>query len=206
MNTTLRERQLQATHDLIIEVAMRLMHDNPDGPFSHEAVAAAAGIGARTVYRHFPSRDDLLQAMWIRLRDETGTRFPVSEEEIVPLTRTVFGNFDRHEALVRASLQTTGSAIRDRGAIEGRPAFQKSLSAILDGLSPKEQRRLVAVCLAIYSAPFWQLLRDRGVLSGPEAAGAAAWAIDTILQAARSASQEKTAGKTATPTEEGEEA
>ncbi|OAP36583.1 hypothetical protein AU381_19010 [Sinorhizobium glycinis] len=201
--TTLRERQVKATHDLILEVAMRLMHENPNGPFSHEIIAEAAGIGARTVYRHFPTRDDLLQAMWIRLRDKTGTRFPESEDEIVPLIRMAFSNFEEHEALVRASLQAAGSTIRDRGAIEGRPAFRKSLAAILDGLPPEEERRLVAVCLAIYSAPFWQLLRDRGLLSGREAGEAAAWAIDMILQSARAASQ-KSERQTATSAGEGE--
>jgi hypothetical protein len=48
-----------------------------------------------------------------------------------------------------------------------------------------EQRRLIAVCLAIYSAPFWQLLRDRGELTGDEPGEAAAWALESVLRAAK---------------------
>lgn len=183
---TLREKQVQATRDLILRVAMSMMRDRSDQPFSHEAIAEGAGVGARTVYRHFPSRADLLQAMWHRLREETETRFPQDEAEIVPLTRTQFGNFDEHAALVRASISLAGNEVRERGGVEGRAAFRKSLVKILTGLSPAEQRRLIAVCVAIYSAPFWQLLRDRGQLSEREAQQAGAWAIEAVINAAKS--------------------
>ena len=33
-------------------------------------------MGARTVYRHFPDRAELLQALWLRLRERTDTKFP----------------------------------------------------------------------------------------------------------------------------------
>jgi len=43
------------------------------------------------------------------------------------------------------------------------------------------RKRIVAVFVAIYSAPFWQLLRDRGGLSGPEAQAAVTWAMEALL-------------------------
>jgi AcrR family transcriptional regulator len=165
---------------------MEMLSQQPDQPFSHELIAEKAGMGTRTVYRHFPSRADLLQALWERLRETTQTRFPQNEEEIPDLTRTVFRNFDRHEAIVRASLASEANAeVRNRGAVEGRHAFRKSLARVLDGATPEEQRRLLAVCLAIYSAPFWQLLRDRGQLSGREAQEAAAWALEALITKSR---------------------
>jgi hypothetical protein len=36
--------------------------------------------------------------------------------------------------------------------------------------------------VAVYSAPFWQVLRDRGGLSGPDAQAAAEWTMRALLE------------------------
>jgi AcrR family transcriptional regulator len=183
---SLRERQTAITRDQILEVAWHLLVDHPQEPFSHEGIATRAGVGTRTVYRHFPRRTDLLQALWERARDETKTRFPLAEAEIVPLVRETFGHFHMHESVVRAALAFSAAPeLRSRGSLEGRPAFRRSLARILSRLPLSSQRRIVAVCLGIWSAPFWQLLRDRGELNGTEAQEAGAWTMTVILNAAR---------------------
>lgn len=175
-----------ATRQLIVDTALRLVLAEPGEPVTHERIAEIAGIGVRTTYRHYPSRAALMQALWERIRTETNTRFPSTEAEVVTFARTQFLEFNRQEALVRASLSFSASTeLRARGSLEGRPAFRKSLAAITAALPPIEQRRLIALCLAIYSAPFWQLLRDRGELINDEPGEAAAWALDTLLTAAR---------------------
>ena len=52
-------------------------------------------------------------------------------------------------------------------------------------LPADEGDRLIAACLAIYSAPFWQMLRDRGQLTASEAREAGVAAMDALLTAAR---------------------
>ena len=184
--TSWRQQQTAKTRDHIVAVATSLLVDAPTEPFSHERVAQAAGLGARTVYRHFPTRADLMQALWERVRDETHTRFPSTEEEVVTFARTQFDEFGEREALVRASNTfAAASELRARGSLEGRPAFRRSLSHITKSLSEWEQRRLEAVCLAIYSASFWLLLRDRGQLTANEPGQAAAWAMSVLLAAAK---------------------
>jgi transcriptional regulator GlxA family with amidase domain len=59
---TLREKQAAATRDQILDQAYALLVNDPDQPFSHEAIAARAGVGARTVYRYFPAQSDLYEA------------------------------------------------------------------------------------------------------------------------------------------------
>ena len=73
----------------------------------------------------------------------------------------------------------------ERGGTEGRAAFAKSLGPALDGLTEDQKARIIAVFVSIYSAPFWQLLRDRGLLSGPQAEDAMAWALDSLIRATR---------------------
>jgi len=184
---SLRDRLTAATREQILEVAMHQLGQGPRGTFSHESIAKAAGMGARTVYRYFPDRASLLQALWERLREATKTRFPEKEEEIVPLAQSVFREFEANAPLVRAVITSAaGTEVRERGGAEGRAAFAQSLANTLDGLSEKERARIVAVFVAIYSAPFWQLLRDRGLLSGPEAEDAVSWALESLLTAAKS--------------------
>src|ERR1700742_2144188 len=102
---SLRERQKMSTHDEILNVATRMLRDK--GEMSHEAIAADAGMAARTVYRHFPSRDALIAAVWERLRAETDTRFPQTEEEILTLAPEMYQRFGKHEPLVRAFLSSS---------------------------------------------------------------------------------------------------
>ncbi len=45
----------------MIEAALRLLAENPDA--SMQEIADASGLGRTTVYRHFPTRDDLFSAL-----------------------------------------------------------------------------------------------------------------------------------------------
>lgn len=61
-----REQQTLQTREHIITVAKDLLVQAPAEPFSHERAAQVCGLGGRTVYRHFPIRADLMQALWGR--------------------------------------------------------------------------------------------------------------------------------------------
>lgn len=172
-----------AVRDHILEAAYDLLVRHSDQPFSHEAVAARAGVGARTVYRYFPAQVNLYEELWVRIRREAGTIFPTREEEILPQVPVLFEGFNRNEDLVKAVLESrAGEHVRQRGAPEGRASFAKSLAALTAGMTAAEKRRVVAVFLAIYSAPFWHLLRERGALPGPDALCAAKWAMEALMR------------------------
>jgi AcrR family transcriptional regulator len=180
------ERQRAATRGAILDAALRLLREEPGTPFSHEAVAERAAVAPRTVYRHFPARADLTLALWERIRDTTGTRWPRTEAAILPALREIFAQFDEHEALTRAviaSAASTGYPVH--GSVEGRAAFREALTDLLAVLPRPEGDRLVASCLAIYSAPFWQMLRDRGQLSADDAREAGVDAMEAVLTSAR---------------------
>jgi AcrR family transcriptional regulator len=183
---TLREKQATATRDHILGAAFELLVEHPDRPFSHEAVAKAAGVGARTVYRYFPAQCDLYEALWVQVRKQSGTVFPTAEAEIVPQIGVLYRAFDQNEKLVRAVMESpAGARVRARGAEEGRASFDQSLQEVTQGRSPVQRRQVRAVFHAVHSGPFWQMLRDRGGLSGPEAIAAASWAAQALLDTLR---------------------
>lgn len=184
--TALREKQAAATRDHLLGAAFELLVEHPERLFSHEAVAKAAGVGARTVYRYFPAQADLFEALWGQVRKRSGTVFPTSEAEVVPQIGMLYRAFDENEKLVRAVMESpAGARVRARGAEEGRTSFDQSLKEVLRGRSPVERRQVRAVFHGIHSGPFWQMLRDRGGLSGPEAIAAASWAAQALLDTLR---------------------
>jgi len=180
---TLREKRAAATRDHILGAALELLVEHPDQPFSHETVAKKARMGARTVYRYFPAQSDLYEALWAQVRKQSGTVFPATEAEIVPMIGVLYRAFEENEKLVRAVMESAaGASVRARGAEEGRSGFDRSLQQLTHGRSPAQRRQVRAVFHAIHSGPFWQMLRDRGQLSGPEAIAAASWAAQALLE------------------------
>ena len=102
------------------------------------------------------------------------------------MIRAQFDQFEKHAALVRVSLATSAtSSYPVHGSAEGRAAFRRSLATLLADLPRAEGNRLVATAVAIYSAPFWQMLRDRGQLSAKDAREAAATAMEATIVSAR---------------------
>lgn len=193
---TLREKHAAATREHILGKAYELLVEHPEQPFSHEAVAKRAEVGARTVYRYFPSQSDLYEGMWILLRKHSGTIFPSSEEQILPQVPILFGNFDRNEKVIRAVLESPmGHRVREKGIPEGRESFEKSLARLTEGMTAAKKRQVVAVFLAVYSAPFWELLRNRGGLSGKDAIEAAEWTMSTLLEGLKQKQAKKGNGR-----------
>ena len=183
---TLRQKRVEATREHILGAAFDLLVNHPDQPFSHEAVARAAAVGVRTVYRYFPAQADFYEALWLKVRDQSGTIFPTEEAEIVPQIGVLYKAFDRNAKLIRAVMESSaGARVRAGGAEEGRISFEKSLQKLLQGRSAVERRQIRAVFQGIHSGPFWQMLHDRGGLSSDEAIKAASWAVESLLDTLR---------------------
>ncbi|NUR30967.1 MAG: TetR/AcrR family transcriptional regulator, partial [Catenulispora sp.] len=58
----------QRNRQRLIEVAQRAFTAGGDGRVSLEAVAKAAGVGIGTLYRHFPTREALVEAVYLAER------------------------------------------------------------------------------------------------------------------------------------------
>ena len=83
-SSPLRQQQTEDTRRRILEVAIDLMSENPHGNITHEEVATRSSIALRTVYRHFPSRTDLLDAVWQASDQKLGpTEYPETEEALL---------------------------------------------------------------------------------------------------------------------------
>ncbi len=75
-----------ASKDKILETAARLFHQYGYRAIGVDTIAAEAGIGKMTMYRHFPSKDDLIVA-FLRHADEEFWRYFETSTQDAPAAR-----------------------------------------------------------------------------------------------------------------------
>ena len=86
----LREQKKAEARERILDEFIALLVDGA-ADLSHDAVAARAGVGRRTVYRYFPDREALMEAALLRVRSLAGpgVALPTSAEDIVASLESV---------------------------------------------------------------------------------------------------------------------
>ena len=72
--STLRDRQVAQTREFILDAVTTLLGDRRADEVTTRDIAAAAGVSERTVYRHFPDRDALLEGLSQRLPHLDGVK------------------------------------------------------------------------------------------------------------------------------------
>jgi AcrR family transcriptional regulator len=190
----LRAEQANQTRERILEAFAEQVVDGGLADFSIERVAARAGVSPRTVYHHYPRRDDLLDAIndWIDQRFGASTLSPdTTAEELVTQIEEVFRLFDQHETLIRAQLMTRlGQSLRARGRTRRRPVVEQVVRDAAPGMPPAMQKQVAAVIHYLASSEAWRSFRDESGLSGAEAGRAVAWALRTLIGSLQAASTE----------------
>jgi AcrR family transcriptional regulator len=152
---------------------------------NHDAVADAAGISRRTLYRYYPDREALLKALWARTTRAAGpgVGIPGDAAEVLERLHEVFTGFDRNAAAIMVSLTTPeGRAVRNSVKPERVAGWRKALEAELAAL-PERQRDWALGVIQLLSTGFaWREMRDQWDMDGAEIAAAAGWAIRTLLK------------------------
>jgi AcrR family transcriptional regulator len=182
-SSPLRDRQAAATRSVILEALGAELADGGAEDLSVARLAQRAGVSERTVYRHFPTREALLDGLseWY---NERVADFPddVAADAIAPTIAQVFADFDAHESLARAVLASPGGREMRRHARAARLArLDAALAPVLDGADPERAAAARALIFALCSAQTWQSMRDEGGLDGAAAGAAVARAIQLIL-------------------------
>lgn len=192
----LRDRQAEGTREMILDGLRSLILEEPDAPVSFDALAARSGVNRRTIFRHFPTKEALLDSFWAKVNGELGPRFwPESEADLTALPPDLFAALDGIGPIVRAA-HASGAAreMRLQANDERRSAFRTALADVQASLPPERARQLEAAVQLMFSATAWMTMKDTWNLDGRQAGEAAAWAIDALIRAARdeaSASLEK---------------
>ncbi|MBL7497376.1 helix-turn-helix transcriptional regulator [Frankia sp. CNm7] len=200
---SLRDARSALVRDRVLEGVAAVLTAGDDLTFAK--VAKAAGVPERTVYRHFPTREALLTAVfgWANRRigfdgpDPDGAgpgsrpaAEPVTGAEAADLVRRVFAGFDEIAPVVRELLRAPeGLFARLSDNDRRRRAARGVVDREAPGLDEASARRVAAVVQVLTAAATWQTLRDYWDVDGVEAGEAAALAIQLLLDGARARAQ-----------------
>lgn len=183
---SLRERQRSLTRNAILDALSETIVDQGLHDFSVQDVADRAGVSHRTVYRHFPNRNALLDGLAEKLDALFGERdvpvLPDSAEEIAEGVRTAFDLFDEHRGVVRAVAIESLAAGAQPGSRRTRDrVFREKVEEAARGLPDAEARRASAVVRYLANSLAWVALTEQLGLGKDEAIRGVQWAVETLL-------------------------
>jgi AcrR family transcriptional regulator len=152
-------------------------------------IAASAGVSERTVYRHFPDRDSLLEGLSQRLPQLGGVKpsFALMDlDDIAPTSRLLMEVLDEHYVTARA--EAVFNADPRRFAADTRENTREMRELLAKGLpelGEREQLRIAAVIRCLVSTQAWLRMREEFGVPGTESGPVVAWVIDTIIRELR---------------------
>jgi AcrR family transcriptional regulator len=162
------------TRQRIIDATCALHGEQGIAATSWDDIAARAGVGVGTVYRHFPSLDELIPACGAVVMQAIAAPDPESapslfaeartpEERIERLVREAFAIYERGAPQLRTIRNEPGV---HPGVAASGEEVEASLSALIEAAGIAAEDRPLA--RAMIDLGTWQALRDQGL--GPEQA------------------------------------
>ena len=189
-SSPLRRSHQEATRTRIMEAVAGLIADGRLADFSIRELAARAEVSYASVYRHFKSRDEVLNGMydWV---DQTvlkwDGRAPKSLAELPDAIRATLTIFEEH-AVVSAAVAVALAAqgVEPETRRRRHQAVEKMVAAAAPSMTPARVREVSATISHLTSSLTWATMRKRFRLSPEETAGATTWAVETLIRAATS--------------------
>ncbi|GAB3383384.1 TetR/AcrR family transcriptional regulator [Massilia agri] len=182
-SATLSEKRNDLTRSLIMESAYALLRTASVSALTVRAVAQQAGMSERTVFRYFPSRDALLDAVAAQLLEEMAVPAPpASVGALLEAPAALYGAFEARAELTRALLHT--DLVERARALQASSRW-KAVAAVLDAAAPASalDARRIAVANICYhlSASSWHYYRFQFGFSLDEAIACSGTALRQAL-------------------------
>lgn len=185
-HSPLRASQAAATRERIVAACVALMRRGDE--LTYASVAAQAEVRERTVYRHFPKKEDLEGALWdwIVQRLTRADFTAQDEEQLVAAMRESFAGFSTDAPLIQAMLHSSqGMEVRRRQQPMRRAMFQACVDSAVPGTPPQVRNHAAAALQVLYSAASWDLLRNFWDMDATEAAEVIELGIRNLLTGLR---------------------
>jgi AcrR family transcriptional regulator len=183
---TRRADATERTRDAIVAAAQALFREDPQLDPSLEAVAARAGVSARSVIRHFGSKEGLLEAAIAAGMTETAAARRVDPGDVVGAVGKLVDHYESNgDEVVRwlnlAERLPLVRQVTDRGTEVHKEWVDAVFAPDLKGLPRTVGRARRAALTTATDVYVWHLLRRREGL-GREATRAA---VLDLVEAAR---------------------
>ena len=187
---SLRERQAEELRASLRTAFVQLILERGGSGFSLHDVAAAAGVSDRTLYRHYPSREALIEAVTTeevadleRQRQSEHTESRVALYSDTEWIADVFELFDEHGDVMRA-LRMMRAGGEENPASAGRTRLARE-QLRESGIHPDAIDQLTALLRLLTGGDAWaRMVEPDLALEAREAGYAAQWAAQVLVRAA----------------------
>jgi AcrR family transcriptional regulator len=180
-----RLQKATQTRERIIAAGSELVHGFETWSWrdlTFKAVAERAGVGERTVYRHFPTERHLHDAVMQRLESEAGVSY-----EDVDLTNLAVTTARVFESLQRFSVRESIPTPHDSAFVSSDQRRRDALLRAVSGASPhrpEQERRMMAGLLdVLWSPASYERLVGVWGLGGADATRAIEWLMAEVVAA-----------------------
>lgn len=181
-SSQLRDEQAAATRERIVQALVEIIDSENRSDVSIPDVARRARVSIPTVYRHFPTKDDLFRAASSQSYAEfMGGLEPGDPAELAESLRPLFRRAAEREPLVRAGVASqAGATLRSLHRDERLALVQRALAPVTTDLDAEQARMLEAVVQLLSSPIAWMHMKDYFGFTPAQAARACGWAIQTL--------------------------
>jgi AcrR family transcriptional regulator len=184
----LRDDHRALTRQKVLEAVLELLAEGSLDQLSVPAVARHSGVSLATIYRYFPTKDDLLVAAAAEpsrraLADGPAPKHE-GDDDFAAYQRTMWHDFAKNLPLLRHQLSSeAGRAMRRARLGDSRQALSTYLARFdIDPRSPGGER-LISLLLLISGSVAVVELTDRQDLDVDQAVDASLWAVDALINA-----------------------
>jgi AcrR family transcriptional regulator len=165
---TVTERKRQVTRDAVLDAVVEVFRDR-GFEFSVQEVADRAGLAHRTVYRHFPTRDALIDGVAERFEAsfaERGFTEGDTIDEVVDRIVARFAWFDSESDLVHAvAVKTLATGQRTPPSRRRGESMRALVREKYANLPADEFEASFVALRALIGMVGWHLLTSEGVAS-----------------------------------------
>jgi len=182
--SSLRDEQAQETRDRILAATGRILARGI-ADLSIPAIAREAGVSVPTVYRHFGTKRNLLDAIYpyaIRRSGSGELPMPTSIDDYRDTVRAVFERVDSFDDIDRAVVASPGAEQIRRMGMESRVAMARQIAnTIAPELTDDDRERLARLAILLSTTASARMLREHLGLSLEEAVDEVEWVIRAII-------------------------
>lgn len=174
----IRERQARQTRQLLLAAAAEEVVAHGLAETTISAVAERAQVSQRTVYRHFPDRQALLDALteWVdgelaaRIEPTLPAAAEVSLDELLATGRVLFAAMEDVGRPAEAMVLTAGAGgLLSAGHRERTRAIERIITNELPAVDPLTRRQVFAVVRLLFGSHTWYTLTRELGLTAEEA-------------------------------------
>lgn len=182
-DNTLRVELAQQTRQRILDAAVAELANTQGVTLAQ--VARRAGVSEPTLYRHFGSREKLLEEIELHAQGRLG--LPPMTESITGLAdqaTSLFEKFEEHKDLLNAVVQAgVGKEMRATGRKRRTQMLREMIARSAPHLDAAEHARITAVLRALVSWESYHTMTGELGLSPEDARRAVGWALESLVSA-----------------------